>query len=54
MMEEQPKAQNNVEYRWNTGLGENPVTLAQAGIDKNLAHRARGAAALRELREKSG
>jgi hypothetical protein len=43
MMAEQPKAKNNVEYRWqDTGLSETPVlpiTLASAGIDKSLAYR---------------
>jgi hypothetical protein len=45
-MAEQPKAQPNKEKdeggRFTVGLSNNPtVTLAQAGIDKNLAHRAR-------------
>jgi hypothetical protein len=43
MMRDQPKAKNNIEYRWqDTGIPETPVlpvTLAEAGIDKNLAKR---------------
>jgi hypothetical protein len=56
MMIEQPKAKGGTEpgvgRRGNAGLQETridaPITLAQAGIDKNLAHRARKAAALSE------
>jgi hypothetical protein len=51
MMQAQPKATGGQPYQ-STGLSENPVrkpiTLAEAGIDKNLAHRARGLAAMPE------
>jgi hypothetical protein len=53
MMKEQKKTVGlNSGGRPKTGLSDNPVsfkpTLAEAGIDKNLAHRARGLAAMSE------
>jgi hypothetical protein len=51
MIAKQEKAKGGQPYQ-STGLSENPVdlpiTLAQAGVDKNLAHRARRLAKLTE------
>jgi hypothetical protein len=50
MMAVQPKAKGAREPGWRRGFAkdprEAPITLAEAGIDKNLAHRARKARAL--------
>jgi N6-adenosine-specific RNA methylase IME4 len=49
MMAEQPKAKGAIEPGTNRGttwVAEKPASLASAGIDKNLAHRARTLAAM--------